>query len=137
MKVKYKHNKKQRRHSHVCPCNENVKTQTKFYSGILEKLERGNTALRKRIIKSSDPCFIRYLSRCAHGVLSSHIKLPKKEYSRLNGSKPLLLKLVSKSKSIAKKRKILQDQVGGGLFTILGGIAAAVVGNLINKAINN
>jgi hypothetical protein len=135
MKLKYKLNKKQRRHSHVCPCNENVKTQTEFYSGILDKLGQGNTALRKRILKSSDPCFIRYLSRCAHGVLSSHIKLPKKEYSRLNGSKPLLLKLVSKSKSITKKRKLLQDQIGGGFFSLLGGIAAAVIGNLINKAI--
>lgn len=126
---------KKKRHSHVCPCNENVKTQTKFYSGLMEKLGRGNNRVRKRLIKSSDPCFIRYLSRCAHGVLSSHIKLPRKEYSSLSGTKPLLLKLVNKSKSIAKKRKLLQEQIGSGFFPLLAGIAASVIGNLINKVI--
>lgn len=127
--------KNKKRHSLICPCNEDIKTQTKLFSGLMNKIGKGNPLTRKKVINSSDPCFIRYLSRCAHGVLSSNIQLPKKNYSILRGSKKLLLKLANKYNSVASKRKILKEQVGSGFFPLLAGIAASVIGNLINKAI--
>jgi hypothetical protein len=136
MKNKYKKKQKtKKRHSLICPCNEDIKTQTRLFSGLMTKIGKGNTQIRKKVISSSDPCFIRYLSRCAHGVLSSNIQLPKKNYSILRGSKKLLLKLANKSHSISSKRKVLQEQVGSGFFSLLAGIAASVIGSLINKAI--
>jgi hypothetical protein len=124
---------RKKRHSITCPCKENVKTQTNLYSPLLNKIGSGSVKSRNSVLKSCDPCFIRYLGRCAKGILSSTIKLPKKKYKLLKGSKQLLLKLSNPSVSIKKKREHLRSQIGSGFFPILASIASTVLGNLIGN----
>ena len=123
----------QRRHSKICPCNEHIQTQAQYYSDLTHKLIRQESPKsRKAILRKTDPCFIRYISRCAKGVLTGDVPLQnKKEYKNLN--KTLLTKLATPHKSIDNKRNILikQSEQTGGFLGILAEIAAAAIASLI------
>jgi hypothetical protein len=124
-----------RKHSQVCPCSEHIKTQTKFYSKLLPKLGRGSVKKREELLKKCDPCFIRYLGKCASGVLQKAIKLPKHSYNSLSDSKHLLVHLADPEISVGKKRRKLLSQVGSGFFPIIAGIASTLLGNLLSKVL--
>lgn len=123
---KHKH-----KHSPVCPCNENIKTQSNYFSKILKKCKRKKHG--EEVLKKCDPCFIRYLARGAHGILTQSIKLPKKTYSKLGSSKKTLIKLSNPNISIAKKRSLLVNKNGGAAF--IPALLATVLGGVISKAI--
>lgn len=128
--------KKKNRHSVMCPCNEHITAQTRYFHPLLNKLNGGSAKKRSEILKKCDPCFVRYLGHCASGILTSSIKLPKKEYKKLGGSKKLLLTLADDNKSISAKRRALVGQSGGGVFIpILVAAASALISSLIQKAI--
>lgn len=122
-----------RRHSKVCPCKEHIQTQAQYYSDLSNRLIRNESPKsRKAILRKTDPCFIRYASRCAKGVLTGDVPLRKKtDYKKLN--KTLLTNLASPHKSAEKKRNILikQSQQSGGFLGILAEIAAAAIASLI------
>jgi hypothetical protein len=122
-----------RKHSTVCPCGEHIKTQTSYYSKLLPQLGCGNLKKRADILKKCDPCFIRYLGKCASGVLHSVIKLPHKSYQSLSDSKKLLIHLSNPKTSVERKRKQLLGQVGSGFFPIIAGLASTLLGNLFGK----
>lgn len=132
MKKKKNLNSK-RKHSTVCPCGEHIKTQTRYYSKLLPKLGHGRLKKREEILRKCDPCFIRYLGKCASGVLHSVIKLPRKSYQTLSDSKKLLIHLANPKTSVEQKRKKLLNQVGSGFFPIIAGLASTVLGNLLGK----
>jgi hypothetical protein len=119
------------RHSPVCPCNENIKTQSKYYEKILKKCKSKKNC--EDLLKKCDPCFIRYLSRGAHGILTQSIQLPEKSYKKLGSSKKSLIKLSNPNISIARKRNLLINKKGGGV--IIPTLIASVIGSLISKAI--
>jgi hypothetical protein len=134
---KKKHSNSKRKHSTVCPCGEHIKTQTSYYSKLLPKLGRGSLKKREDILKKCDPCFIRYLGKCAAGVLHSVIKLPRDSYQSLSDSKKLLIHLSNPKTGVEKKRKKLLSQVGSGFFPIIAGLASTLLGNLLGKAFNS
>lgn len=119
------------RHSPVCPCNENIKTQSRYYEKILKKCKNKKNC--EDLLKKCDPCFIRYLSRGAHGILTQSIKLPEKTYKKLGSSKKSLVKLSNPNLSIAKKRHLLINKDGGAAF--IPALLASVIGGIISKAI--
>lgn len=114
-----------RRHSRLCPCHEHIKIQTKYFAPLLRKLGGSGLKKREKVVVNSDPCFIRYISKCADGILNSHIHLTKDRYSLLNGSKKLLLTLVNKKTPLKVKKNALIKDSKSGLFSILTDIASS------------
>lgn len=123
-----------RRHSRVCPCRENVKTQTQYFGKLLNKLAKSKN--KKSILKKVDPCFIRYLRNCAKGLLHTHIEVPESQLSDLASCKELLLELAREREGIEKKRNLLLKHKGG-FFPILAGIASAALGNIVSGLLTN
>lgn len=125
-----------RRHSAVCPCNEHIRTQSQYYHKLLKKCGQGSKQNKYQLLKNSDPCFIRYLARCAHGVLTRSIRLPKAHYKQLGGAKKALLRLVNPKLAVSRKRQILLSQTGGAFGFIpmlIATLGASVGGELIKK----
>jgi hypothetical protein len=121
-----------KRHSRVCPCNEHIKVQTKFFGNSLSQLgNEVNLKKRKKLLKKCDPCFIRFLAKCATGVLHSAIKLPKKTYKTLQGDKKFLLSLVKPSFGVEAKRSQLLKHSGSGFIPLLARIAATVLETIL------
>jgi hypothetical protein len=133
-KVKIMHRGGIRRHSRVCPCAEHIRTQSHYYSTLLQKLGKSSLKGQKKIVSSCDACFIRFLGKCACGVLHTDIKLKKKDYSSLKPSKNLLVALAQPNTSITRKRELLKKQTGAAIpfFSILGTIASSVLSNLLS-----
>lgn len=123
------------RHSSTCPCREHIRTQTQLYGGLISRLGSSNFHRQKKIISSCDPCFIRYLGRCACGLLHANIRVKKRDYSALRESKDLLLALARPNGSISSKRFALINNQGGAipLFSILSTLVSSVLGNLFFK----
>ena len=94
---------KKKRHSSTCPCREDIKTQTQFYSKLLKKVSRGSKNTRNLLLEQCDPCFIRYLGHCATGILFSNIQLHKDRYGGLKGTKKFMLRLINPKISVEKK----------------------------------
>lgn len=138
MKIPFRTPKKKKFHPHTpsCKCHEHIKCQTKHYNKLLRKIGSGKTKNKVKLLETCDPCFIRYLGKCASGVLHSVIKLPKKSYKSLSDSKKLMVKLANPKVSVTNKRKHLVSQVGSGFFPILAGIASSLLSNFISKQIN-
>lgn len=121
-----------KRHSRVCPCNEHVKSQTNYFGESLNRIGNDSSVKqRKRFLKRCDPCFIRYITKCAAGILHSAIKLPKKTYKTLQGDKRFLLSLVKPSVGVETKRQQLLNHSGSGFFSLLSNIAAAVLKTIL------
>jgi hypothetical protein len=121
-----------RRHSKECPCQEHIRTQTQYFAPLLKKLGNSSRKKQQQIVSKCDPCFIRFLSKCACGVLHTNIRLKKHDYSVLKDSKNLLLKLAQPHVSITAKRSSLKKQSGGAFpfFSILGTLASSVLSDL-------
>lgn len=129
--------RRHRRHSHVCPCHENIRTQSQYFIKLLTKFAKAKSlSLKKSILKKADPCFIRYLCNCAKGLLHTHIKVPQDQYPDLSSSKDLILELAKNKQGIEKKRELLLKHKGG-FFPILAGIASAAVGNILSSLLTN
>lgn len=126
------------RHLHICPCKEHIKTQTRYYAPLLKKLGSGSEKYRATALQKSDPCFIRYLGKCAKGILDTNIKLTKRNYSDLAESKQLLLTLANPSSKLYSKRKALIRHSGGGFFLpILANLAASTIGPLVVEKLSS
>ena len=128
---------KKRRHSIKCPCAENIKVQTEFFSDLVKKLSKTKSKKQSKLISEADPCFIRYLSRCAKGILNGDIKLSKRRFQELKPDKKILLKLIRNSVPIESKRTFVQREQKGGFFALLPGIAAAALTSIIGKQVAN
>jgi hypothetical protein len=119
----------------VCPCKEHIYTQSKYFCKLLKKLARYGEKKRKELFSSCDPCFVRYLTRCASGLLNAHIKLPHKGYKSLKGHKEFLVKLANSDVGIKTKRRLLSTHTGG-FWPVLASIAAnALLSYGVNKII--
>lgn len=129
--------KKIKRHSEKCPCAENVKVQTEFFSNFINKLSKKKVKKQSDLISKADPCFIRYLSHCANGILKGDIKLSKTKFKELSPEKRLLIKLVRKSVPLEKKRDFIVKEQKGGFIGLLPGIAAAALSSILGKKISD
>lgn len=129
-----KQTNRKKRHSPVCPCREHIKDQTAYYAPFLHKLGQSEERQQRKLIHTCDPCFIRFLGKCACGILNANIKLRKKDYKALKPSKQLLMNFANPHISVKHKRNLLQKQSGGGFpfFSILGGIASSLLANILS-----
>lgn len=125
--------KRIRRHSKKCPCNENILTQSRYFGKSTDALVNRTGSNRTKFIRKTDPCFVRYLSRCAEGVLTGDVKLRKKsDYKQLD--KDFLTKFANPALNIKHKRKLLQHRGQyGGFLGIIAEIAAAALASLIGS----
>lgn len=137
-KRKNPHPGKIRRHSRMCPCREHIRTQTHYYAPLMQKLSQTDEKGRTKVLKECDPCFIRYLGKCACGILSANIKLKKRDYSSLKSAKGVLLNFANPHIGLEKKRALLERQSGSAFpfISILGGIASSLLGDLLFKKVN-
>jgi len=124
-----------KRHSKYCPCSENIKVQSEFFGGAINELANSPPKKRVGLIAKASPCFIKYLSHCACGILMGHIKVTKKKLKELAKEKPLLIKLVTPKLSLNKKRKLFMKEQKGGFLSILAGIASAALSSIIGNRI--
>jgi hypothetical protein len=124
-----------KRHSMLCPCGEHIRTQTELYAPLLRKLGSGGPVKKRNVVSKCDPCFIRFLGRCACGVLNTNIHLKPDDYSSLKGSKEVLLKLAHPNTSVSIKRTLLKRQSGAAFpfLSVLGTLASTVLSNLFLK----
>lgn len=126
-----------RRHSAYCPCREHIRAQTQYFASNLRRLGGGSVKKIDNLIAASDPCFIRFIGKCANGILRDKIQLPSTDYEQLKPVTKSLIKLAHPNTTIGQKRILLkQRQQGGGAFPllpILGSLAATLLSNLIAK----
>ena len=125
-----------KRHSVSCPCFENIKVQTEYFSDFIEKVASSDKKKQTTLLSKADPCFIRYLSHCAKGVLNGGIKLSKKKFKEIAPDKKVLIKLVRKTTPLELKRDFLIKEQKGGFLSILAGIAAAAVSSILSKQLS-
>jgi len=126
-----------KRHSKDCPCNENIKVQSEFFGKTINKLAHSSPKKRFGLIAKASPCFIKYLSHCACGILKGHIKLTKKKLKELRKEKKVLMKLVTPKLSLGKKKQLLMKEQIGGFLGVLAGIASATLSSIIGNQIAN
>jgi hypothetical protein len=128
--------KKLKKHTKKCVCNEHIETQTRYYSDFVNRLRSVSGVQQKRMLSKVDPCFFRYLRRCAQGILRDHLDIPKDIYKKqLAPEFDLLIKLANKS-PIEKKRKLFLNQQKGGFLGVLAGIGSAALSSLVGKALS-
>lgn len=125
-----------KRHSESCPCFENIKVQTEYFSDFIEKVSNGDKKRQSALLSKADPCFIRYLSHCAKGVLNGDIHLSKKKFKEIVPDKKVLIKLVRKTTPLEQKRQFLIKEQKGGFLGILAGIASAALSSILSRQIS-
>lgn len=126
-----------RKHSKICPCNQDTKTRTQTFLPQLQDLSHGSRMVQRKKLKKTDDCFIRYLADTSDAVLRTDIKLPQEEYPKIAPYQDLLLYLAKKKPSVKKKREKLLKQKGGA-FPLLGFLATALtsaLGSFAGKAL--
>lgn len=88
---------------------------------------------RKKLIKDAKSPVIKCVSECCHNVLKGHVPLTEAQKTKLHSKRQHLRSLASKSVSIQKKKRIL-NQKGGFLPLLLGPLlpllTKAVVGGI-------
>lgn len=122
-----------KRHSEKCPCNEHIKVQTEFHSDFIKKLQ--NPKLQRKLLNRASPCFLKYCSHCANGVLKGDIKLSKNRLKELAPEKNLLLKLIRPTVPWEKKKAFFIKEQKGGFLGILASIVGSALSSLIGSQI--
>jgi hypothetical protein len=126
---------KMKKHSKKCVCGEHIEVQARYYSDFVNRLRSVSGVQQKRMLNKVDPCFFRYLCRCARGILRDQLDIPVDVYKeQLKPESRLLLKLASNS-PIEKKRVLFANSQKGGFLGILARIGSAALASIIGNAI--
>lgn len=115
-----------------CTCRLPIQSQGMIHSKQLLSLDdSAGVKTRQKVVKRASPCFIRYLSSCAQGILSGNIKLKKSIYKDLAPDKQFLLSLANKRGRLDYKRKLLSKHEGGfwPLLIPIAEAAATAIGS--------
>lgn len=124
-------------HGHHCPCNKNIKNQISAFYPEFKKISNLSDSERKKYLKSSSPCFLKFLTHCAGAVLRKDIELPISDYQKLKPFKNLLIDLQNQKLSLKKKKeRFISKNKKGGFFALLP-ILASILGPILGKVIAN
>lgn len=99
----------------------------------LRKLKCCNAKQRKKLLSKASTSQIRSLSDCAHNILIKNIPLSSGQFSKLKKHKNIIRQLGTKGISLKNKKKLLVQQKGGFLMSILAPILASLGGTLISS----
>jgi hypothetical protein len=124
-------------HGHHCPCSQTLKNQISTFYPELKNITKFSDKERKKYLKKSSPCFLKFLSHCAGAVLRKDIELPTIDYEKLKPFKHLLLELQNQKISLKKKKdRFISKTKKGGFFALLP-IFASILGPILGKVIAN
>jgi len=127
---------KMKKHSKKCVCGEHIETQVRYYSDFVNRLRSVSGIQQKRMLKEVNPCFFRYLCRCARGILRNHLDIPKHVLKKeLAPETNLLIGLANKS-PVERKRSLFINSQKGGFLGVLAGIGSAALSSLIGNAVS-
>ena len=96
--------------------------------GILKVLLKANPELRSALLKHADKNLVQLICECVLNVLKGNVKLSDIEKKKLAKHKLFFRKVVQKTKSWKRKRKIIQK---GGNFLIP--LLAPIIASLLSK----
>jgi hypothetical protein len=123
-------------HGHHCPCNQKLKNQISTFYPELKNITKLNDLERKKYLKNSSPCLLKFLSHCTGAILRKDIELPPADYEKLKPFKDLLLKFQNQKISLKKKKEeFFQKNKKGGFFALLP-ILASILGPILGKVIS-
>lgn len=125
-----------KKHSKKCVCKEHIETQARYYSDFVDRLRSASGIQQKRMLNKVDPCFFRYLCRCARGILRDHLDIPKDIYKEHLGPESKLLIKLANNSPIERKRALFANSQKGGFLGVLAGIGSAALSSLIGKAVS-
>lgn len=121
-------------HGHHCPCSQNLKNQISTFYPDLKNITKLSDQERKKYLKKTSPCFLKFLSQCSGAILRKDIELPPIDYEKLKPFKNLLLEFQNQKVSLKKKKeKVLNKK--GGFFALLP-ILASILGPILGKVIS-
>jgi|SRR5690348_6824057 len=100
-------------------------------SGFLRKLNKGKSAIRKKIISKARPGQIKALCECALNACSGRIKLNPRVVKKLKKHEGNILRIAYSKEPIEIKRKLLSQS--GGALPILAQIGLTALGSLLPK----
>lgn len=105
----------------------------KKHGSTVMAIMQSSPKIRKKLVKKASAPVIKCVSECCHNVLKGHVPLTEDQKKKLHSKRQQLRNLASKSVSIHKKKRIL-NQKGGFLPLLLGPLlptlAKAVVGGI-------
>lgn len=86
---------------------------------LLERLFKARGATRRIILNNAQPDFLNALCEIAFNVLNGKIPLTRRQYSQLQKQKTGIRNFASKSVSLSKKKKLVNQKGGGFIFPLL------------------
>ena len=75
--------------------------------------------IRKKLVKEASAPVVKCVSECCHNVLKGHVSLTEAQKKKLHSKRQQLRHLASKSISVQRKKRIL-NQKGGFLPLLIG-----------------
>lgn len=126
-----------KKHSKKCVCREHIETQVRYYSDFVNRLRVASGPEQKKLLAKADPCFFRYLCRCARGILRDHLDISKDIYKNVLAPESDLLIGLANKNTIEKKRALFSKSQKGGFLGVLAGIGSAALSSLIGKAVSS
>ena len=101
----------------------------KKHGAMIAALGQVPAKYRSMLFKEAPNCVIQCISECCQNVLKGNVPMSEAQKRRLHSKRQHLRQVASKSISIPKKRKILNQK--GGFLPALIPIIASVLGNII------
>lgn len=99
---------------------------------VLQLVQSAKPKLRKSIILNCDLDFIKTIDECIYNTLNGNLPLKDSEKKNLKKFKAILRKVL-KAKGGNKKRKIISQNGGSFLPSLLGPIVAAGIVHFLDK----
>lgn len=113
------------------------KTKIQANRSILYALQAGEPKLNRAIIQNVSPTIIKIICEIIYNILQGNVKLDSKTRKQLEKYKRQLRCLVCRKRSLAAKRRIL-NQKGGAAFlpVIIARVLPYLIGALGDKILN-
>lgn len=92
---------------------------------VLNLIQSAKPKLRKSIISHSDLAFINTIDECIYNTLNGNITLTDSEKEKLRKFKSVLRKIVNAKGGLKEKRKIISQNGGAFIPTLLAPIVTA------------
>lgn len=100
---------------------------------VLQLVQKAKPKLRKSILLNCELDFIKTLIECIYNTLKGNINLSESEKKKLKKYKSILRKILETKGSLAKKRKVISQNGGAFLPSLLAPIVAAGITQFLSQ----